>query len=71
MQRSLEGTEEQLGAASNRLNSTTNLNQVAVNLSSIERANTDADFATETQNLAKAAPLQQLQRCSRRLMQVG
>jgi flagellin len=49
-----------LGAASNRLNSTiANLNQVAVNLSASRGRIQDADFATETQNLAKGQILQQ------------
>ena len=62
-----------LGAASNRLNSTiANLNQVAVNLSASRGRIQDADFATETQNLAKGKSCNRLQRrCSRRLMQVN
>ena len=49
-----------LGAASNRLNSTiANLDQVRVNLSASRGRIEDADFATETQNLAKGQILQQ------------
>ena len=49
-----------LGAASNRLNSTiANLDQVRVNLSASRGRIQDADFATETQNLAKGQILQQ------------
>ena len=49
-----------LGAASNRLNSTiANLDQVRVNLSASRGRIQDADFATDTQNLAKGQILQQ------------
>jgi flagellin len=49
-----------LGALSNRLTSTiTNLDQVAVNLSSSKGRIQDADFAAETGNLAKNQILQQ------------
>ena len=49
-----------LGALSNRLTSTiTNLDQVAVNLSSSKGRIQDADFAAETANLAKGQILQQ------------
>ena len=50
----------QLGAVSNRLNSTiANLDQVRVNLSASRGRIEDADFATETGNLARAQILQQ------------
>jgi len=49
-----------LGAVSNRLSSTmTNLDQVSVNLSASQGRIQDADFATETGNLAKNQILQQ------------
>jgi len=49
-----------LGALSNRLSSTiTNLDQVGVNLSASKGRIADADFATETGNLAKNQILQQ------------
>ena len=49
-----------LGAASNRLDSTVaNLDQVRVNLSASQGRIEDADFATETGNLAKNQILQQ------------
>ncbi|MDC3107782.1 flagellin [Paracoccaceae bacterium] len=50
----------ELGAYSNRLSSTmANLDQVAVNLASSKGRIQDADFATETSNLAKNQILQQ------------
>jgi flagellin len=50
----------ELGAYSNRLSNTmANLDQVAVNLSSSKGRIQDADFATETSNLAKNQILQQ------------
>ena len=50
----------QLGAVSNRLNSTiANLDPVRVNLSASRGRIEDADFATETGNLARAQILQQ------------
>ena len=50
----------QLGAVSNRLNSTiANLDQVRVNLTASRGRIEDADFATETGNLARAQILQQ------------
>ena len=49
-----------LGANSNRLNSTiANLNQVAVNLSASKGRIEDADFASETSNLARHQIMQQ------------
>ena len=49
-----------LGAASNRLDSTIgNLNQIRVNLMASKGRIEDADFATETGNLAKGQILQQ------------
>ena len=49
-----------LGAVSNRLNSTiANLDQVRVNLTASRGRIEDADFATETGNLARAQILQQ------------
>ena len=49
-----------LGAVSNRLSSTiANLNQIGVNLSASKGRIADADFATETGNLAKNQILQQ------------
>ncbi len=49
-----------LGAHSNRLNNTiSNLDQVNVNLSASRGRIEDADFATETSNLAKSQILQQ------------
>ena len=49
-----------MGAASNRLNSTIgNLNQIRVNLMASKGRIMDADFATETGNLAKGQILQQ------------
>ena len=49
-----------LGAASNRLDSTIgNLNQIRVNLMASKGRIMDADFATETGNLAKGQILQQ------------
>jgi flagellin len=50
----------QLGAVSNRLDSTvTNLDQIRVNLMASMGRVEDADFATETGNLAKGQILQQ------------
>ena len=50
----------ELGAVSNRLNSTiANLDQVRVNLTASRGRIEDADFATETGNLARAQILQQ------------
>ena len=50
----------QLGAASNRLDSTVaNINQIRVNLMASKGRIMDADFATETGNLAKGQILQQ------------
>ena len=50
----------ELGAASNRLDSTIgNLNQIRVNLMASKGRIMDADFATETGNLAKGQILQQ------------
>ena len=49
-----------LGAHSNRLNNTiSNLDQINVNLSASKGRIQDADFATETSNLAKSQILQQ------------
>ena len=49
-----------LGAVSNRLSSTiANLDQVSVNLSASKGRIQDADFATETGNLAKNQIMQQ------------
>jgi flagellin len=59
----LSGVSEvrgKLGAISNRLNSTiANMDQVRVNLSASQGRIEDADFATETGNLAKNQILQQ------------
>ena len=59
----LSGVNEvrgKMGAASNRLNSTIgNLNQIRVNLMASKGRIMDADFATETGNLAKGQILQQ------------
>ena len=50
----------QLGAVSNRLDSTvTNLDQIRVNLTASKGQIEDADFAQETGNLAKGQILQQ------------
>ena len=50
----------ELGALSNRLTSTiANLDNIAVNLSSARGRIQDADFATETSNLAKSQIMQQ------------
>ena len=50
----------ELGALSNRLNSTiANLDNIAVNLSSARGRIQDTDFATETSNLAKSQIMQQ------------
>ena len=60
-----------LGAVSNRLSSTiANLDQVGVNLSASKGRIADADFATETGNLAKIYCSRRLQQCSHRLMRV-
>merc|ERR1712093_721775 len=59
----LSGVSEvrgKLGGISNRLNSTiANMDQVRVNLSASQGRIEDADFATETGNLAKNQILQQ------------
>ena len=57
----------ELGAVSNRLNSTiANLDQVRVNLTASRGRIEDADFATETGNLARAKSCRLQQQCSRR-----
>lgn len=57
---SVSSERGKLGAVSNRLSSTmTNLDQVSVNLSASQGRIQDADFATETGNLAKNQILQQ------------
>jgi flagellin len=56
----VSGERAQLGAISNRLDSTiNNLNQIRVNLASSKGRIEDADFAQETGNLAKGQILQQ------------
>ena len=56
----VNGVRGALGAASNRLDSTIgNLNQIRVNLMASKGRIMDADFATETGNLAKGQILQQ------------
>jgi flagellin len=56
----VSGERAQLGAISNRLDSTiSNLDQVRVNLSASKGRIEDADFAQETGNLAKGQILQQ------------
>ena len=56
----VSGERASLGAVSNRLDSTvTNLDQIRVNLSASKGRIEDADFASETGNLAKGQILQQ------------
>ena len=56
----VSGERGELGAVSNRLSSTmANLDQINVNLSASRGRIQDADFATETANLAKNQILQQ------------